>query len=206
MNDWCILVIMIISMRPHATREEIDQFANGSRSLVTGALHRGEERVVIGVVGVGDVTACLESLEATPGGEGVRTHALQIVSKEFVGPAIKVNGCEIGGDEFVGGPARWKRKADYGYRRGVARRAGARRRLQAYIAIRFSGHGIGGAETAPQGQGAHRPRHHHGDHGDRDVEMVAEHTDCMQVGARNMQNFALLKSLWLRRPVLLKRG
>jgi 3-deoxy-D-arabino-heptulosonate 7-phosphate (DAHP) synthase len=38
------------------------------------------------------------------------------------------------------------------------------------------------------------------------VEMVAEHTDCMQVGARNMQNFALLKSLWLRRPVLLKRG
>jgi 3-deoxy-7-phosphoheptulonate synthase len=42
---------------------------------------------------------------------------------------------------------------------------------------------------------------------DRDVEMVAEYTDVMQVGARNMQNFALLKSLGgCGRPVLLKRG
>jgi 3-deoxy-7-phosphoheptulonate synthase len=42
---------------------------------------------------------------------------------------------------------------------------------------------------------------------DRDVELVAEYTDCMQVGARNMQNFALLKSLGgCGRPVMLKRG
>jgi 3-deoxy-7-phosphoheptulonate synthase len=42
---------------------------------------------------------------------------------------------------------------------------------------------------------------------DRDVELVAEYADCMQVGARNMQNFALLKSLGAcGRPVLLKRG
>jgi len=42
---------------------------------------------------------------------------------------------------------------------------------------------------------------------DRDVDLVAEYADCMQVGARNMQNFALLKSLGAcGRPVLLKRG
>jgi 3-deoxy-7-phosphoheptulonate synthase len=42
---------------------------------------------------------------------------------------------------------------------------------------------------------------------DRDVPMVAEYADCMQVGARNMQNFALLKTLGTcGRPVLLKRG
>jgi 3-deoxy-7-phosphoheptulonate synthase len=42
---------------------------------------------------------------------------------------------------------------------------------------------------------------------DRDVEMVAEYADVMQVGARNMQNFALLKTLGgCGRPVLLKRG
>jgi len=42
---------------------------------------------------------------------------------------------------------------------------------------------------------------------DRDVGMVAEYADVMQVGARNMQNFALLKSLGgCGRPVLLKRG
>jgi len=39
------------------------------------------------------------------------------------------------------------------------------------------------------------------------VDMVAEYADCMQVGARNVQNFALLKSLGgCGRPVLLKRG
>jgi 3-deoxy-7-phosphoheptulonate synthase len=42
---------------------------------------------------------------------------------------------------------------------------------------------------------------------DREAEMVAEYADIMQVGARNMQNFALLKSLGkCGRPVLLKRG
>ena len=39
------------------------------------------------------------------------------------------------------------------------------------------------------------------------VDLVAEHADCLQVGARNMQNFSLLKKLGrLRKPVLLKRG
>jgi 3-deoxy-7-phosphoheptulonate synthase len=42
---------------------------------------------------------------------------------------------------------------------------------------------------------------------DRDAGMVAEYADVMQVGARNMQNFALLKTLGkCGRAVLLKRG
>ncbi|HET7840706.1 MAG TPA: 3-deoxy-7-phosphoheptulonate synthase, partial [Terriglobia bacterium] len=42
---------------------------------------------------------------------------------------------------------------------------------------------------------------------DSDVDLVAEYANIMQVGARNMQNFALLKALGkCRRPVLLKRG
>jgi 3-deoxy-7-phosphoheptulonate synthase len=41
----------------------------------------------------------------------------------------------------------------------------------------------------------------------RDVELVAEHADMLQVGARNMQNFALLAELGkVQRPILLKRG
>lgn len=40
-----------------------------------------------------------------------------------------------------------------------------------------------------------------------DVAVVADHADMLQVGARNMQNFALLKKLAkTRRPILLKRG
>jgi 3-deoxy-7-phosphoheptulonate synthase len=41
----------------------------------------------------------------------------------------------------------------------------------------------------------------------RAIEMMLRYVDCFQVGARNMQNFDLLKELGrVRRPVLLKRG
>lgn len=41
----------------------------------------------------------------------------------------------------------------------------------------------------------------------RHIEMVAEHSDIMQVGTRNMQNFELLRELGqVNKPVLLKRG
>ncbi|PYQ13067.1 MAG: 3-deoxy-7-phosphoheptulonate synthase [Acidobacteria bacterium] len=41
----------------------------------------------------------------------------------------------------------------------------------------------------------------------RTIEMMLRYVDCLQVGARNMQNFDLLKELGrVRRPVLLKRG
>jgi chorismate mutase / prephenate dehydratase len=40
-----------------------------------------------------------------------------------------------------------------------------------------------------------------------DVEPVAKHSDILQIGARNMQNFSLLKALGkVRRPIMLKRG
>jgi 3-deoxy-7-phosphoheptulonate synthase len=39
------------------------------------------------------------------------------------------------------------------------------------------------------------------------AELVAEYTDCIQIGARNMQNYALLRAVGkLGKPVLLKRG
>lgn len=41
----------------------------------------------------------------------------------------------------------------------------------------------------------------------RDIEVVAKYSDILQVGARNMQNFSLLKALGsCGKPVLLKRG
>src|SRR5215469_16398946 len=98
---------MIISMRLHATKQEIDHVCE--RIAEFGfRVHsiEGAERVVIGVVGVGgDVTACLESLEATPGVErAVRISApYKFVSREFrkERTQMRVDGIEIGGDEFV---------------------------------------------------------------------------------------------------------
>src|SRR3989454_4774410 len=100
---------MIISVKLHAKREEIDEvrkqvehFGYKVHSI------EGEERVVIGVVGVGDVTACMESVEALPQVEKVvRISApYKFVSKEFrkEKTRIRVNGTEIGGGG-VGGMA-----------------------------------------------------------------------------------------------------
>src|SRR5271156_5335627 len=97
---------MIISMRLHATKEEIEhvrerieEFGYKVHSI------EGEERVVIGAVGVGDVTACLESLEATRGVErAVRISApYKFVSKEFKKERthVRTNGVEVGGSAFV---------------------------------------------------------------------------------------------------------
>src|SRR5580693_10731876 len=97
---------MIISMKMHATRQEIDE-VRAQVAYFGYKVHsiEGEERVVIGVVGVGDVTACLESLEATPGVESaMRISApYKFVSREFKSEhsAIKVNGVEVGAGEFV---------------------------------------------------------------------------------------------------------
>src|SRR2546421_13047560 len=97
---------MIISMKPHATKAEIDAVCERIREFGY-KVHsiEGDERVVIGAVGVGDVTACRESLEAMPQVEkAVRISApYKFVSREFRNfkTEITVAGPAIGGDEFV---------------------------------------------------------------------------------------------------------
>ena len=210
---------MIISMRPHATREEIDhvcervrEFGYKVHSIV------GEERVVIGAVGVGDVTACLESLEAMPGVErAVRISApYKFVSKEFKKERTRVqlNGLEIGGEQFVvmAGPCSVEsEKQIMETAEGVAAagakvlRGGAfKPRTSPYD---FQGLELEGLKFLAKAREATGLAVITEVMSDRDVDLVAEYADIMQVGARNMQNFALLKSLGrCGRPVLLKRG
>ena len=210
---------MIISMRRHATRQEIDHVCERIREFGY-KVHsiEGDERVVIGVVGVGDVTACLESLEATPGVESaVRISApYKFVSREFKKEhsAIQVNGIEIGGDEFVvmAGPCSVESERQIMETAEGVATAGARVLRGGAFKPRTSPYDFQGMEV----EGLKLLRKAKEATGlaiiteimsDRDVELVAEYTDCMQVGARNMQNFALLKSLGsCGRPVLLKRG
>ena len=77
---------MIISMALHASKEQTERVCERIREFGY-KVHsiQGEERVVIGAVGVGDVTGCLEQLEAMPGVESaVRISApYKFVSKEF---------------------------------------------------------------------------------------------------------------------------
>jgi 3-deoxy-7-phosphoheptulonate synthase len=210
---------MIISMRPHATREEIDHVCERIREFGY-KVHsiEGEERVVIGVVGIGDVTPALESLEATPGVERAMAISApyKFVSKEFKPErtAVKVNGVAIGGGEFIviAGPCSVEsEKQIMETAEGVAA-AGAKMLRGGAFKPRTSPYDFQGLEL--EGLKLLRKAKEATGLGivteimsDRDVDMVAEYADCMQVGARNMQNFALLKSLGgCGRPVLLKRG
>ncbi len=210
---------MIISMRPHATREEIDHVTNRIKEYGY-RVHSivGEERVVIGVVGMGDVTACLESLEATPGVESaMRISApYKFVSKEFKKERSRMtaNGVEIGGDEFVfmAGPCSVEsEKQIMETAEGVAA-AGAKILRGGAFKPRTSPYDFQGMEEEGLKLLA-KAREATGlaiiteVMSDRDVQLVADYADIMQVGARNMQNFVLLKSLGkCGRPVLLKRG
>jgi len=206
-------------MRPHATRQEIEHVCERIREFGY-KVHsiEGEERVVIGVVGVGDVTACLESLEATPGVESaVRISApYKFVSREFKKEhsAIRVNGVEVGGSEFIvmAGPCSVESERQIMETAEAVAAAGARVLRGGAFKPRTSPYDFQGMEL----EGLKLLRKAKEATGlaiitevmsDRDVDMVADYADCMQVGARNMQNFALLKSLGgCGRPVLLKRG
>jgi 3-deoxy-7-phosphoheptulonate synthase len=210
---------MIISMRPHATKEQIDHVCDRIREFGY-RVHSivGDERVVIGVVGVGDVTSCLESLEATPGVESaVRISApYKFVSREFKRDhsAIRINGVEVGGEEFIvtAGPCSVEsEKQIMETAEGVAAAGGRLLRGGAFkprtSPYDFQGLELEGLKLLRKASEATGLGIVTEIMSDRDVDMVAEYADCMQVGARNVQNFALLKSLGTcGRPVLLKRG
>ncbi len=210
---------MIISMRLHAPKEEVDQVCDRIREFGY-KVHsiQGEERVVIGAVGVGDVTACLESLEAMPGVEkAVRISApYKFVSKEFHAgkTRVRVNGHEIGGGEFIvmAGPCSVESEKQIMEAAERVARSGAHLLRGGAFKPRTSPYDFQGMEV----EGLKLLRKAKAATGlaiiteimtDRDVDLVAEYADVMQVGARNMQNFALLKSLGAcGKPVLLKRG
>src|SRR5579884_1084889 len=210
---------MIISMKPRATRQEIEQvfqrieeFGYKVHSI------EGEERVVIGVVGVGDVTACLESVEAMPQVEkAVRISApYKFVSREFrpQRSQIVVDGVEIGGDEFVvmAGPCSVESEEQIMRSAEAVARAGAKLLRGGAFKPRtspydFQGLEVEGLRLLAQAREATGLGIVTEVMTDRDVDLVAEYADLLQVGARNMQNFALLKTLGrCGRPVLLKRG
>src|SRR5574340_538460 len=210
---------MIISMKLHATREEIDEVCEQVKHFGY-KVHsiEGEERVVIGVVGLGDVTACMESIEAMPQVDNVMpiSAPYKFVSKEFrkEKTRIRVNGTEIGGDEFVvmAGPCSVEsEKQIIQSAEGVAKagakllRGGAfKPRTSPYDFQGMEEEGLKLLQKAKKATGLAIITEVMSD---RHVDLVAKYADVMQVGARNMQNFMLLKALGkCGRPVLLKRG
>src|SRR5271168_1130524 len=210
---------MIISMKLHASSEDVSHVCERIKEWGY-KVHsiEGEERVVIGAVGVGDVTQCLESIEAMPCVErAVRISApYKFVSREFR-PAkteITVRGTTIGGNEFVvmAGPCSVESERQILEAAEIVASAGAKLLRGGAFKPRTSPYDFQGLEEEGLKM-LDKARRATGlgiiteVMSDRDVDLVAEYADILQIGARNMQNFALLKTLGKGgRPGLLKRG
>jgi 3-deoxy-7-phosphoheptulonate synthase len=209
---------MIIVTRKGVTQEQLDHIrerveAAGLRTHVS----RGEERTVIGCIGDEERLRSIPLL-SIPGVETV--HAVlkpyKLASREFAAESTRVplGPAGLGGRELVviAGPCSvegadmLRQTADHVRRLGgQALRGGAfKPRTSPYS---FRGLGEEGLEILAQVRKETGLPVVTEVMDTRQVELVASYADVLQVGARNMQNFALLTEVGrLRRPVLLKRG
>jgi 3-deoxy-7-phosphoheptulonate synthase len=207
-------------MRLNASKQEVDEVR--ARIEEFGLkVHsiEGAQRVVIGAVGVGAAGgACLESLEAMPQVEkAVRISApYKFVSKEFKKDKteIKIGKVTVGGDDFVmmAGPCSVEGEKQILESAEIVAKAGAQLLRGGAFKPRTSPYDFQG--MAEEGLKLLAKAREITGLGivtevmsDAEVPLVAEYADVLQIGARNMQNFALLKNLGkCGRPILLKRG
>ncbi len=212
---------MIINMAVNATEEQIDHVVKRIQECGFQAhLSRGEERAVIGVVGKSEKhRGELEALQAAPGVEEIIriTHPFKLASRNFrpEGSVVELgNGVSIGGPEIVAaaGPCAVESAAQIGEIAERVARAGAKLLRGGAFKPRSSPYSFQG--LGEEGLKLMRAA------ADRNgllvvsevmdpsqIEVMLPYVDVLQVGARNMQNYYLLRALGeIQKPVLLKRG
>ncbi len=211
---------MIISMKPGATREQIDRVCARIEEMEFAVRSiQGDERVVIAAVGLGDVTHAIEVLRSVEGVEnGVPISApYKLVSKQVKSDptVVTVGSRSVGGDEFavIAGPCSVETEEQIMSCAAAVSRAGAGFLRGGAYKPRTSPYSFQGLEE----EGLKLLRKAADEHGlkvvtevmtVRNVELVAHYADVLQIGARNIQNFPLLQEIGARTktPVMLKRG
>jgi len=210
---------MIISMKPGATKEQIDHVCEKIQSYGYVA-HPivGETRTVIGAVGTGNNRAALQALEGAPGVESVVAirQPFKLVGRELKPDKteIHVGDVTFGADQFVviAGPCSVESRPQLLETAKAVRAAGAtvlrggayKPRTSPYD---FQGLEEEGLELLSEAREATGLQVCTEVMTPEQVELVARYADILQIGARNMQNFALLKRVGKStKPVLLKRG
>jgi 3-deoxy-7-phosphoheptulonate synthase len=210
---------MIISMKPGATKEQIDHVCEKIQSYgyVAHPIF-GETRTVIGAVGTGNNRAALQALEGAPGVESVVAirQPFKLVGRELKPDKteIQVGDVVFGADQFVviAGPCSVESRPQLLETAKAVRAAGAtvlrggayKPRTSPYD---FQGLEEEGLELLSEAREATGLRVCTEVMTPEQVDLVARYADILQIGARNMQNFALLKRVGKStKPVLLKRG
>ena len=210
---------MIVEMKRGAAQEQIDGVVERAHSFGFDVqLNLGTEKVVVAVLGSDTGKVHTDVFAVLPGVQSVTRvmKPYKLASREFHPRPSKVNvsGVEIGGQRIVvmAGPCAVESEGQL---------------IKTAVAVQECGGLIlrGGAfkpRTSPfsfQGLGKEalemlsKVKSEFGlpiitEIVDvHDIELMVEYADIIQVGARNMQNFSLLKELSkLKHPVLLKRG
>jgi len=209
---------MIIVLKPEATQEQIDHILNDIKRLeLKPHVSVGAARTIIGVIGPEDVIRTVP-VEAYPGVENVLPilKPFKLVGREFKpeDSIVDVRGVRIGGGTFtiVAGPCSVEgremtlRIAENVHALGakILRGGAFKPRTSPYS---FQGLGEEGLKYLAEARELTGmpvvtelmdPRH---------APLFDKYADMIQIGARNMANFTLLKEAGkMQKPVLLKRG
>ena len=209
---------MIIVMSPASSQEDLAGVeekikANG----LTFHLSKGEDRTIVGVIGDKKKIANLE-MNMMPGVEKtVRiTEKYKLVSREFhpADTVVDVDGVKIGGEHLtvMAGPCAVESEDQLKEAARCVREGGAQFLRGGAFKPRTSPYDFQGLAE----KGLKMLREAADENGLKvvteivdkdDMELIGTYADVYQVGARNMQNFQLLKALGkAKKPVMLKRG
>jgi 3-deoxy-7-phosphoheptulonate synthase len=209
---------MIIVLKPEASEREIDHVLDRLRELgLKSHISTGEERTIIGVIG-DDRILQNQPLTAFPGVESVTPILApwKLVSREFKrdNTVIDIGGVKIGGKKLaiMAGPcAVEKIEVTAGIAHdvkasgaGILRGGAYKPRTSPYS---FQGVGREGLDYLLEAKRQTGLPIVSEILDTRDIELFLQKVDIIQIGARNMQNFELLKEVGAYdKPVLLKRG
>jgi 3-deoxy-7-phosphoheptulonate synthase len=210
---------MIVNMLSNATASEINHIIDRIKECRFQAhVIQGEERTIIGVIGSGGNRSEIEALRAAPGvAEVIQiAHPFKLVSRQLrqARTVVDVRGTKIGGGDLVviAGPCSVESEEQLLETARAVKAAGANMlRGGAYkprtSPYDFQGLGVEALRLLQQARKETGLPIVTEVMSEADVDIVAQFADMLQVGARNMQNFSLLRKLApVNKPILLKRG
>jgi 3-deoxy-7-phosphoheptulonate synthase len=208
---------MVVVMEERASEAQIEQVVK--RLVEMGMdVHRstGVTRTVLGAVGQGHPTRADRDARRRPRGAADFVAVVKLASKTFKPDptVILVGDVRIGGDEVIvmAGPCSAESEPQVRAAAAAVKRAGAKifrggafkPRSSPYS---FQGLGEEGLRLLRDASTAENLKLVTEVMDLSQIELIDKYADIFQVGARNMQNFTLLRELGhARKPVLLKRG
>ena len=210
---------MIVEMRTGATQDEVNAVVERATSLgMETQLNIGTDKTVVAILGSDTGLLPTDTFAVLPGVESVTRimKPYKLASREFKpsDSVVSINGIQIGGKRIVvmAGPCAVENEEQLKEAARAVKESGASVLRGGAFKPRTSPFSFQGLEEAGL-QLLAQARERFGIPvvtevvDPNEVSLVAESADILQVGSRNMQNFALLTNIGKSKsPVVLKRG